>query len=48
MPSLNFPLTSILNVAGTFNQVLPKAIATAISVEPIPVAKAPSAPDVQV
>ena len=48
MPSLNLPLTSILNVAGTFNQVLPKAIATAISVEPIPVANAPSAPDVQV
>ena len=41
-------MTSILNVCGTFNQVLPNAIATAISVEPIPVANAPKAPDVQV
>ena len=48
MPLLNLPFTIILNVCGTLSQVLPSAIATAISVEPIPVANAPSAPDVQV
>ncbi len=31
-----------------FNHVFPNAIATATSVDPIPVAKAPKAPDVQV
>ena len=48
IPFLNLPLTSILNVAGTLSHVLPSAIATAISVDPIPVANAPRAPDVQV
>ena len=47
-PIENLPLTITLNVAGTFSQVFPKAMATAISVDPMPVAKADNAPEVQV
>ena len=35
-------------VSGTLSQVFPSAIATPTSVDPIPVAKAANAPDVQV
>ncbi len=42
------PAISTLKVSGTRSQVLPVAMPTATSVEPMPVAKAPSAPAVQV
>jgi len=43
-PLINLPLYTNLIVAGTFIQMSPVAIAVAISVEPMPVAKAPTAP----
>ena len=39
-----FPVTSTLMTSGTLNHSLPVAKTAAISVEPIPVAKAPKAP----
>ena len=44
----NLPLNSTLIADGTLSQVSPEAIAQAISVEPIPVEKAPIAPYVHV
>ena len=43
-----FPFNTNFNAEGTLNQHLPVAIPAAISVEPIPVEKAPNAPYVQV
>ncbi len=42
------PAISTLKVSGTRSQVLPVAMPTATSVLPMPVAKAPSAPAMQV
>ena len=47
-PAGHLPVSFTRKLSGTRNQVLPKAMATATSVEPIPVAKAPRAPPVQV
>jgi len=47
-PAGHWPVSFTRKLSGTRNQVLPKAMATATSVEPMPVAKAPSAPPVQV
>ncbi len=45
---LVLPEITNLKVCGTFIHISPVAMATAISVDPIPVAKADSAPYVQV
>ena len=47
-PGAAWPDTSTRMVSGTRSQVLPVAMPTATSVLPMPVAKAPSAPAVQV
>ena len=47
-PAARAPRTSMRSVSGTRSQVLPLAMPTATSVEPIPVAKAASAPAVHV
>ena len=47
-PSGQRPPTSMRTVSGTRSQVCPVAMPTATSVEPMPVAKAPRAPAVQV
>lgn len=47
-PLFIFPTKFIFIVSGTFNQIFPVAKTPSISVEPIPVEKAPKAPYVQV
>ena len=47
-PRLNAPLSSNRKLSGILNHVLPRPIATAMSVEPMPVEKAARAPPVHV